>query len=59
MMSLRLSVGGGGAIVIQMWLMIPAPRTSNSVRRSPLGMPAKRSPFPPVVSKLLIRRLRT
>ena len=45
-------------MVIQMWLMIPAPSTSNRVRLSPSGMFSKRSLFPPVRSKLLTRRLR-
>ena len=46
-MSLRLSSGGGGAIVIQMWLIIPAPSTSKIVRVSPLPMFSRRSLFPP------------
>ena len=38
MMSWRLMAGGGGAIVTQMWVMIPAPFTSKIVRRVPVAI---------------------
>ncbi len=50
MMSCRLSVGGGGAIVTQMWVMTPAPFTSKIVRRVPLAMFGRLSALPPVTS---------
>jgi hypothetical protein len=50
MMSWRLRAGGGGAIVTQTWVTMPAPLTSKSVRFSPGAMFGRLSPFPPVVS---------
>jgi hypothetical protein len=48
--SCRLSAGGGGAIVTQMWVMTPAPFTSKMSRRAPLAIFEMLSPLPPVLS---------